>query len=40
MSTTFARKTLMLFTMKQQMELKSKVDTTSMNLARNLINSL
>ena len=38
MSATFARKILMLFLMKQQMKLKSGVDATGMNLARNLMN--
>ena len=36
---TFARKILLLFTIKYQMELKSEVDATGMKLARNLINS-
>ena len=39
-STTFVRKTLMLFMMKQQIEIKSEVDAIGMNLTRNLINSL
>ena len=39
-STTFVRKTLMLFMMKQQIEIKSEVDAIGVNLTRNLINSL
>ena len=37
-STKFARKSLMLFTMKYQIELKSEVDVIGMNLVRNLLN--
>ena len=40
MSTTFARRILMLFRMIEQMELKSEVDATGMNLGRNVISFL